>query len=180
MSYRSNRVKSSCSQIMTNSSDIQLTFDGEHQVCLKFGFLRREISISWTKKLKSCNAAPVPKFQYCKNWYLKIVLSSVRKYDMLESSLKKSALSALLKETEIISSIPFTHRSAGKITKENLPWFHAFSAWYFVTEIILTQRINLESHWDIDRSKNVSVHCWEEGYIDLYIPYNQKIFLYIP
>ena len=53
MSYRSNRVKSSCSQIMTNSSDIQLTFDGEHQVCLKFGFLWREISTSW--KLQSFN-----------------------------------------------------------------------------------------------------------------------------
>ena len=64
-SYWSNRAKS----IMTNSPDIQLTFDGEHQVCLKFGFLWREMSTSWIKKFKSCNEAPVPKFQYCKNWY---------------------------------------------------------------------------------------------------------------
>ena len=53
---------------MINSYDIQLTFDGDHQVGLKFGFLWREVSISWTqtKKLKVATA-PAAEFKYGKH-----------------------------------------------------------------------------------------------------------------
>ena len=53
---------------MTNTCDIQLTFDGEDQVGLKYGFLWREISISWTKTKKfKLATAPAAKFEYAKH-----------------------------------------------------------------------------------------------------------------